>query len=118
MSAPFPDDKQHTDLLEIGRFQDEEGVVLELHGQLDLSSTAELERQLTTLVAEPPGRILIDLRNLDFMDSTGLAMLVRARQAAEEHGHKLCLRAGNHHVHRLFELTGLTDAFTFISDDG
>lgn len=77
----------------------------------------DLEHQLAELAPEKPGRVLIDLRSLDFMDSTGLALLVRAREAADLVGQVFCLRGGNRQVHRLFELTGLVGGFTFVGPE-
>jgi stage II sporulation protein AA (anti-sigma F factor antagonist) len=57
--------------------------------------------------------LLIDLSRLDFMDSTGLAVMIRAQRAAQANGHRLSLRHGPTHILRLFELTGLLDHFTF-----
>jgi anti-sigma B factor antagonist len=113
MTEPPPRGAVPKPVLEIDQFRDDEGVVVELHGELDLSCAAELERQLTEITSERPRRLIIDLRSLDFMDSTGLALMVRTRQAADAAGYPLLLRPGNHQVRRLFELSGLNDAFAF-----
>jgi anti-sigma B factor antagonist len=113
MTDVGPRDADPTGLLQVRRGRDEHGVVLELHGELDLGSAPELERQLAEAEAEKPGRLLIDLGNLSFMDSTGLALMLRAQQTAHDNGHQLCLRSGSPQVQRLFELTGALDRFTF-----
>jgi anti-anti-sigma factor len=113
MTELAPHDAAPTGLLQVRRGRDEHGVVLELHGELDLGSAPELERQLAEAEAEKPGRLLIDLGNLSFMDSTGLALMLRAQQTAQDNGHQLCLRPGSPQVQRLFELTGALDRFTF-----
>jgi anti-sigma B factor antagonist len=114
MTESSPTDTPRSAGVEIKRFHDDHGIVLALRGELDLSSSAELERQLTEVTTQHPARVLIDLGDLEFMDSTGLALLIRARQAAEAGGYGFCLRAGKRQVHRLFEMTGLYDAFTFV----
>ena len=100
------------DLLQINRIRDERGAILELRGELDLSSAPQLERHLSEIDRAGPERILIDLSNLEFIDSTGLALMINAQEAAEANGHELCLRLGSDQVQRLFRLTGLLDRFT------
>jgi anti-sigma B factor antagonist len=99
--------------LKIQRVTDDQGTVLELAGELDLESTPELDRQLRELDGTNLGRLLIDLSGLEFMDSTGLAAMVRAQRSARENGHRLALRPGPSQVQRLFELTGLLHRFAF-----
>ena len=88
-------------------------VVLSLSGELDLQSAAELEHELHTIRSDRPERILLDLSQLEFMDSTGLALIIRAEQEAADDGISLRLRSGGHQVRRLFEITGVLDRFTF-----
>jgi anti-sigma B factor antagonist len=99
--------------LSISRANDSEGVVLALVGELDLETTPELDHQLREVGRANSGRVLIDLRALDFMDSTGLGAIVSAQRVAESNGHRLTLRRGQHQVQRLFELTGVLERFTF-----
>jgi anti-anti-sigma factor len=99
--------------LRIERLTDEQGVVLLLVGELDLESAPELDRQLRELEQTNPGRLLIDLAGLDFMDSSGLAVMVRAGRSARDNGHHLVLRPGPTQVQRLFELTGVLQRFVF-----
>jgi anti-sigma B factor antagonist len=100
-------------LLQIEQIRDERRLTLRLRGELDLSSAPELKRLIDEFEAENADCLLIDLRDLEFMDSTGLAMMVSAGQAAQRNGHQLRLRAGSPPVQRLFELTGVLDRFTF-----
>jgi anti-sigma B factor antagonist len=100
--------------MRIRRAHDDHGVVLELGGELDLASAPEVERQLSEIEGERPDRILIDLSDVSFMDSTGLALMLRAQQSAQTNGHQLCLRSGSPQVQRLFEITGALERFTFL----
>lgn len=99
--------------LQVERLTDESGVVLRLRGELDLSSAPELERALANARLEKPDRLLIDLSELEFMDSTGLALLVRAEQDSRQDGQRFHLSPGSRQVRRLFDLTGIADRFTF-----
>jgi anti-sigma B factor antagonist len=58
-------------------------------------------------------RLVIDLRNLAFIDSTGLVLLTRWDLGAERDGYDMALIPGREPIHRLFRLTGLDRQFTF-----
>jgi anti-sigma B factor antagonist len=99
--------------LEIQRTADAEGIVLALRGELDLASAPELKRELEHIELIDHGRLLIDLSDLQFMDCTGLTLLISAQKSAQTHGHRLALRRGLRQVQRLFELAGMRDGLTF-----
>jgi anti-anti-sigma factor len=113
MSEMVSDDLAGPSGLRIVRVADEQGVVLQLAGELDLESAPELDRQLREVEQANPGRVLIDLGGLEFMDSSGLAVMVRAGRSARETGQRLALRPGPAQVQRLFELTGVLQHFVF-----
>jgi anti-sigma B factor antagonist len=108
------DDVQIPGLFEIKRRRDGHGTVLALQGELDLASAPELELHLDEIEARSPGRILLDLRSLNFMDCTGVSLIVRAQQTARANGHLLALRRGPYQVQRLFQLTGLLEHLKFL----
>jgi anti-anti-sigma factor len=99
--------------LRIERRREGDAIVIVLVGELDLASAPELERELREAEASGPTRVLIDLRGLGFMDSTGLQALLRARERASSNVYELALRRGPHQVQRVFELTKPVDAFSF-----
>ena len=78
-------------------------------GELDLVSAPVLERELERAYGLDADVILLDLRGLGFMDSTGLHLLVKAQQRAEEAGRRLALTRGGEQVQRLLDLTGVAD---------
>ena len=82
-------------------------------GELDVASSQVLERELAKLDEAP--LVVVDLRGLTFIDSTGLGVLVRAHQLAQEHGRRFGLVRGNGQVSRLLSLTGL-DAELLVGD--
>ena len=65
------------------------------------------------LDGDRPGRLLLDLDGVTFMDSTGLGAIIRAQQTANRHGYGLKLRyeGAAPQVLRLFELAGVADRF-------
>jgi anti-sigma B factor antagonist len=86
--------------------------VLRPAGELDIATAPSLERALHE-VATPGRRVLLDLSGLQFMDSTGLRVIVRAANAARKDGWELRLRQGPPPVRRVFELSGLGAALPF-----
>jgi anti-sigma B factor antagonist len=90
-----------------------DAMVISLNGELDLASAPDLERELRDAEAGEPARVVIDLKGLGFMDSTGLQALLRARERAGSSQYELVLRRGSHQVQRVFELTKTVDAFSF-----
>jgi anti-anti-sigma factor len=80
--------------------------VIRLRGELDIESAPDLERVL--LRSRPAGqRVVVDLSELKFMDSTGLRVLLRARAAAEEGRWQINLRNVPPTIRRLFDMTGV-----------
>ncbi|MDQ6605159.1 MAG: STAS domain-containing protein [Actinomycetota bacterium] len=97
----------------IQRRADSQGVVLFLSGELDLATAPGLDRELRAAGEAHPGRLLVDLRGLQFIDSVGLGSIIRAQQFATAGDHVLSLRRGPAQVQRLFDLVGLSDRFKF-----
>jgi anti-sigma B factor antagonist len=81
---------------------------LHLAGELDLAATPELER---TLRESRFGRrlVVLDLRELEFMDSAGVHVIIAASRRAREAGGRLVLVRGAPNVDRMFSLTGSLD---------
>ena len=88
--------------------------VIALSGELDLASSPALQEELDRAAASDTMLVIIDLRELDFMDSTGLSVLVRAHQRTEEQGRQLAMVKGPQQVQRLLSLTGVSDRLTVV----
>jgi anti-sigma B factor antagonist len=86
--------------------------VISVSGELDLASSPALEEELERVSQSDAQLVVVDLRNLEFMDSTGLSVLVRAHQRAEENGRRLGLVNGSQQVQRLLTLTGVAERLT------
>jgi anti-sigma B factor antagonist len=91
-----------------------QATVVAVSGELDLASSPALQEELDRVAASDARMLIIDLRELDFMDSTGLSVLVRAHQRAEEQGRELAMVRGPQQVQRLLTLTGVSDRLTVI----
>ena len=88
---------------------DDQATVISISGELDLASSPALEEELERVAQSDAQLVVIDLRELEFMDSTGLSVLVRAHQRAEENGRRLGLVNGSQQVQRLLTLTGVAE---------
>lgn len=107
------DERPTSSQLVIELDRDSDAVKLVLHGELDLSSAPLLEGELEDVEASGHSRLVIDLSGLEFMDSAGLHMLLKARNRSLANGHDLTLRRGPRAIQRLFELTNTAAAFRF-----
>ena len=100
--------------------QDPPAAVVALVGEHDAYSSERLENELAVLLDEGR-RIVIDLRDTSFIDSTTLSVLLGARHRAERSslGFALVLPDRRYtQVHQIFDLTHLGSAFAIFSDIG
>ena len=84
-------------------------------GDLDMSTAPTVEEALRGAVDGGANHVVVDLRGLEFMDSTGLTLITRFNNESARDGFELALVPGKSRVMRLFELTGLGGYFTFVS---
>ena len=76
-----------------------------LAGEVDATNAEQLHGALESVVREHPSLMLVDLSGLNFMDSTGLRMLLRASRALDRQGGVLGLVAPQASVARVLQLT-------------
>jgi anti-sigma B factor antagonist len=84
-------------------------VRLALAGEFDLSNAAQIEEALKEIERERPSLLVLDLRELAFMDSTGLRVVFFADARARDDSRRLAVVQGPESVHRVFRITGLDD---------
>ncbi|MBI5105339.1 MAG: STAS domain-containing protein [Solirubrobacterales bacterium] len=85
-----------------------------LHGELDLVSAPEVERRIVELAADRDA-LVVDLRALCFLDSSGLRALISASREAARQGCTVELTRGRPEVMRIFDLAGLTERLPFLA---
>jgi anti-sigma B factor antagonist len=85
--------------------------VLDVRGEVDLHSATQLQDRLFQLIAAGRQRVVVDLTALSFLDSTGLGVLVAARNEAERAGAALRLVCTSDRMLKLFRITGLDAVF-------
>jgi anti-sigma B factor antagonist len=90
------------------------GWVLAVTGELDLRTSPELEERLARVWSAGAELVILDLRQIEFMDSTGLRVLLGAHQRAQESGRRFALVRGADQVDRVLTLTGVRDLLTVV----
>ena len=85
--------------------------VLAVSGEVDVATAPRLRERLVDLVTEGNHRLLVDLENVDFLDSTGLGVLVGALKRVRTHDGDLALVCTQPRILKVFEITGLTKVF-------
>jgi len=90
------------------------GRAYEVHllGELDMSTANTLREQLLGLAAEGPTHVTVDLSHLEFVDSTGLSVLITGLKRIRQHGGDMALRSPTPATRRVLEITGLTEVFS------
>jgi anti-sigma B factor antagonist len=84
-------------------------LILELQGELDMACAPQLDEALAGADLDGSGAVVLDLRGVCFLDSTGLKAIFRARKAVHESGRRFAVTEGSAQVQRLLSLTRLDD---------
>lgn len=82
-----------------------------LTGELDITTYADAEKQVTAAEQTTPALLIIDLAGLQFVDSTGVRLILAADQRAREQSRRLAIRLGDGLARRVFAALGLLDKF-------
>ena len=93
-----------------------DGVHLILSGELDIASSPVIEDALRDAEEQGPPLIIIDLRGLQFMDSTGLRTILGADARAREANRRFVVVQGDENIQRVFQVTRLYDRVEIVSD--
>jgi anti-sigma B factor antagonist len=104
--------------LSVSSQTEDDTVHITLQGELDLASAPQMQEHLRAAGEGAPSRVIVDLSQLAFIDSTGLRVLLQADAHAREQGYELVLRPGDATVQRVFEVTGATEMLRFESAPG
>jgi len=84
-------------------------------GELDLSTVPQLSRAIAA--EDGYETLVIDLRELDFMDSSGVRLLVAEQERAADEGHALRIVRGSAEVERVLRVTRLDERLPFVEAD-
>jgi anti-sigma B factor antagonist len=81
--------------------------IVTLHGEMDLETAAHVKAAMGQLLDEGCHHLIINMRQIEFLDSTGLSVLLGASRRAKERGGGVRLVAPRAHIRRLFHITRL-----------
>lgn len=93
-----------------------DGVHVELTGELDISSASGVESRLIEVEQRQPARLILDLRRVDFIDSTGLSMIINADGRARRAGRQFTIVSGEGVPRRILRTVGLDDRLDVLSE--
>ena len=85
-------------------------------GELDLSTAERLEDELRRHERDEPSTLVLDLRELTFMDSTGLRTVIAADARARERGIRLVIVRGSEDVDRVFRVTRMDEHLEMVDE--
>ncbi len=86
--------------------------VLAVKGEVDVYTAPRLREKLVELVSQGKHQIIVDLESVDFLDSTGLGVLVGGLKRLRTHEGDLGLVCTQNRILKVFEITGLTKVFS------
>jgi anti-anti-sigma factor len=103
-------------ILSLETFHGEGSVRIALEGELDFSSALTLDDELRRAEAEQVPVLVLDVRGLRFMDSTGLAIIASAFRRMQRRDRRLVVAYPTRAVRRIFQITGMIDRLEVIED--
>ncbi|MCF7957931.1 MAG: STAS domain-containing protein [Phycisphaerae bacterium] len=86
-------------------------VVLELAGEIDMQCSTELRGEIMAILQEKPSALVVNMSQVTFMDSSGLATLVEALQWSRRNGGTFRLSGLQENVRNVFEISRLESFF-------
>src|ERR1700712_4183292 len=90
------------------------GVIIRLRGELDLVSEPQLAGVVDRILARGTRQLAVDLRELTFMDSSGVSAMVTAERACRRHGMRFLLISGSAAIGELLAMCGLDGYFEIV----
>ncbi|MEV6491792.1 STAS domain-containing protein [Actinoplanes sp. NPDC051633] len=84
-------------------------VVVSVAGELDMATAPQLQDQISDLLEKGRNRLVFDLAEVSFCDSTGLSVFVRAKNSTDDAGGVVRLAAPQRGVLRILEVSGLVE---------
>ncbi|PYL06371.1 MAG: anti-sigma factor antagonist [Verrucomicrobia bacterium] len=90
--------------------------VLPLKGEIDLHVSPSVTASLNAMIEKKPERLVVDLTDVTYIDSAGLAALIEAMQKVEAYGGKFLLAGLQETVRSIFEISRLDQVFQIFTD--
>ena len=89
--------------------------VVSVKGEVDVYTAPRLREKLVELVSQGRHQVVVDLEGVDFLDSTGLGVLVGGLKRLRSHDGDLTLVCTHQRILKVFEITGLTKVFSIFT---
>jgi anti-sigma B factor antagonist len=83
--------------------------VLAVTGEVDVATAPQLRQEAVRLAGSGGSRLVIDLSGVDFLDSTGLGVIVGVLKRVRTHGGELAIAGAENHVRKVFDITRISD---------
>jgi anti-sigma B factor antagonist len=83
--------------------------VLTVTGEVDVATAPQLRQEAVRLTTSGQANLIIDLSGVDFLDSTGLGVIVGVLKRARTHGGELAVVGAENHVRKVFDITRISD---------
>ncbi len=90
--------------------------VVAVSGELDIATADRLTKALAGIEVEPDHLLAVDLSGVEFMDSTGLRLLIGANRRAGEAGYRFTVVTGGSPAKRVFELTKMDEYIDVVDE--
>ena len=108
------DDLIQEGLLSVSVEVDGDGVKLAPRGEMDLATADVVDRELQKAEASDARRIILDLSGVEFIDSSGLKVLVHAARRSDSDSNRLAVMPGAGQVAETLRLTGIEKLLTLV----
>lgn len=116
LSAPDLAGAHHMSLHDVEITDGPLGPVIALSGEIDMSAVGDVESAIGTSVPSEAGVVVIDLREVAFLDSSGLRVVLRLDREQRNAGKRLVVVRGGRRVARVLELTGAERQLEMVDD--
>jgi anti-sigma B factor antagonist len=90
--------------------------VLPLNGEIDLHVSPEVADSLRTMIEKKPNQIVVDLTEVTYLDSSGLAVLIEGMQNVQKYGGRFGLAGVQDDVKHIFDIARLDQVFEIYPD--
>jgi anti-sigma B factor antagonist len=97
------------DQLQIDVRREADRVIVSLSGELDMANAPRLQSTVEGEDLKATSTVVLDLERLGFIDSTGLRIILLARERCHDRGQEFAVTRGSDQVQRLFSVTGVTE---------
>jgi anti-sigma B factor antagonist len=96
---------------------DDRAALIDLEGEIDVYTAPNLKQQIITLLDSGVRHILVNLTNVEYLDSTALGVLIGGLKRLRERDGSLDLICPNQRIKRVFEITGLDKIFDMYASE-